>query len=229
MAKKKKTTRKELLRAEDEFLTLAERIIRFFRDNIRLLIYMGVGLALATAFYVGVEIYLGHVNRQGQAAYNAAYYQVRKAFESKEVLKELRQTQEAFSKVIENYGWAKSARLAMPQIAFTEYLSHDYNQAISYYTKFLHKVSGERSSTYKDLARLALASSYESKGELEKAINTLNLVLKGPTSPFEEFALFGLCRTYRLHGEVEKAKQTLKKFIEEHKDSPFIPLAEATL
>ena len=53
--------------------------------------------------------------------------------------------------------------------------------------------------------------------------------MKTANDPFKETVMLSLARLYRLDNQTEKAKEILKEFVEQYKDSPFLPMAKAYL
>jgi len=224
---KKKTSRKELLKGQDEFLTISARIAAYLSSHIREVRYVGIAVVVVIAAYLGVNMYLGSVNSKGQDAYNTAYYTLvekGKAIADPEKLKE---SEALFMKVIDEYSMSKAATLALPQIAHAKFVDRKYDEAIALYRKFLDK--GSRDSHYRSLTRVALAACYEADGNLETAIETLEPVLEERDDPFRESAMLGLARLYRLDNQTENEKDILKDFIESYRNSPFLPMVKARL
>jgi len=224
---KKKITRKELLKTPDEFLTFSAKAANFISAHLRQIKYVGVGIVVIAVGYMGIYSYLRYLNKNGQNAYNKAYYTLMEEMKPKPNPDNLRESEELFRKVIDDYGLSKAARLAVPQVAYLKFLDKQYDEAIALYRKFLEEVSGD--TEYESLANLALANCFEAKGDLRTAIDTLLLVVKAPENPFTETARLSLARLYRLDGQPEKAKEILEKFVESYPESPFLPFAKAHL
>ena len=223
----KKTTRKELLKGTDEFLTLSSKAVNFITTHLRELKYAGFAIAIIVVAYLGVTTYLRYVNKNGQNAYNTAYQTLTKEMKPDANLDNLRKSEELFIKVTDDYGLSKVARLALPQIAYLKFLDKKYDEAIVLYRKFLDKVSGN--TEYELMANLALAACFEAKGDLKTAMETLIPVVEVPDNSFREPAMLSLARLYRLDNRPEKAREILNEFVEQHADSPLLPFAKAQL
>jgi outer membrane protein assembly factor BamD (BamD/ComL family) len=74
-----------------------------------------------------------------------------------------------------------------------------------------------------------MAACYEAKGDLNAAMETLNILLKQPDNPFQESAMLSLARLYRLDNKDAQSQEVLKKFVEKYPTSPFLPMAKARL
>ena len=223
----KKTSRKELLKGTDEFLTLSSKAVNFITTHLRELKYAGFVIAILVVAYLGVTTYLRYVNKNGQNAYNTAYQTLTKEMKPDANPDNLRKSEELFIKVTDDYGLSKVARLALPQIAYLKFLDKKYDEAIVLYRKFLDKVSGN--TEYELMANLALAACFEAKGDLKTATETLIPVVEIPDNSFREPAMLSLARLYRLDNKPEKAREILNEFVEQHADSPLLPFAKAQL
>jgi predicted negative regulator of RcsB-dependent stress response len=223
----KKTSRKELLKGTDEFLTFSSKAVNFMTTHLSELKYAGFAIAIILVAYLGVTTYLRYVNKNGQNAYNTAYQTLTKEMKPDANPDNLRKSEELFNKVTDDYGLSKVARLALPQIAYLKFLDKKYDEAIVLYRKFLDKVSGN--TEYELMANLALAACFEAKGDLKTAMETLIPVVEIPDNSFREPAMLSLARLYRLDNKPEKAKEILNEFVEQHADSPLLPFAKAQL
>ena len=223
----KKTSRKELLKGTDEFLSLSSKAVNFITTHLRELKYAGFVIAILVVAYLGVTTYLRYVNKNGQNAYNTAYQTLTKEMKPDANPDNLRKSEELFNKVTDDYGLSKVARLALPQIAYLKFLDKKYDEAIVLYRKFLDKVSGN--TEYELMTNLALAACFEAKGDLKTAMETLIPVIEIPDNSFREPAMLSLARLYRLDNRPEKAREILNDFVEQYADSPLLPFAKAQL
>ena len=227
MANPNKPSRKELLKTEDEFLSLSAKAVMFFQDHKRHFQYVGIGIVAVIVVFLAATTYLRHANKKGQEAYNlalAAFSEVMSADSKPEKAVE---AEKLFTVVVDDHGMSRAARVALPQIAYLKFMDKKYDDAIALYREFMDEMSGERE--YEALAGLALASCYEAKGDLNTAIDTLAPLVNQPHAPFRETAMFNLARLYRLNDDSGKAQDLIRKFVEEFEDSPLAPMAKARL
>lgn len=223
---KQKTTRKELLKSPDEFLSLSSKALAFARERSRLFSYAGMVLVVCLLAYLGINTYLNYVDRKGQEAYDKAYATV-EAMGLKTDREALIKSEEQFRKVMVDYGLSDVSRLAGPQLAYLNFLEGKYDDAIPHYREFL-KTLPEK-APYRSLAELALAACYEEKGNYEQAVEMLKSVTSQKEDLFREQAMLGLARVYRLSKQRELAKGVLKEFVDTYKNSPFLAMAKAFL
>ena len=216
-----------MLKSPDEFLTLSGRIAELVADNLRTLKIIGVALVALLLIYIGFNTYMGFVNKKGQEALNTAFMSLSTIDVNTSDSEKFKETEELFMKVVNEHGFSKAAKLALPQIAYIKYLKGQYDEAMSYYNRFLEYVEGD--PQYESLARLGLAACNEEKGDFKVAINVLEPVVESSDDVFVEMAMFNLARLYRLDNNTEKARSILKTFIERYKDSPYLPLVKAQI
>ena len=223
----KKLSRKELLKAPDEFLTLSERAVIFFKEYSRQFQYVGIAVVVVILVYLGINGYLKYVNKKGQQAYNRAYYTLIKSLNGDADQKTLQESRDLFQTVIDDYGMSRVSRLASPEIANLKFREKKYDEAIALYQEYLKKVSS--GSPYEALGKLALSACYEEKGDFTAAAGVLKEILSESGDFFKEQAMLSLARVYRLSNQLEKSRETLEEFLGKYKDSAFAPMAKAHL
>jgi outer membrane protein assembly factor BamD (BamD/ComL family) len=224
MAKEKKT-RKELLKGTDEFMSLAGRVAVYVKEHSRQIQYAGIAILALAVLYMAVNTFLGYINKKGQKAYNSAYYALMEA--ASDQGPDYVKASALFEAVKKDYKYAKVSALIPAQLAYAKYLEKEYDHAIRLYEEYLDGLPEQ--SPFQSLTRLALAACYEEKGDAQGAITSYEAVMGGPDNYLRDMALFGLARAYRLSGQPQKAEEMLRRFIEEYKESPYLPLAEALL
>ena len=223
MAGSKET--KEILKKPHEFITLSARALQWAREHARPLRFAGTGLAVAALIFLAASTYLGYADRKGQDAYNKAYNALSNQDGSAKANEAITEATGLFQEVIKDHGLSDASRLALVQVAGLKFREKKYDEAISMYQTFLDKMAGE--PRYANLARFAMATCYEAKGDVKNAILLIQSVMDYPL--LKESALWNLARLHRLSNEAEKEKEILKKFTEQFPDSPFLPLAKARL
>jgi tetratricopeptide (TPR) repeat protein len=221
-----KISRKELLKKPDEFLTFSAKMIIFAKEHSHELQYLGIGLLGLALLGFGINTYLNHINKAGQEAYNMAFYAFYKNTDLENNQDKLENVEELFNRVIDEYDSSKAARLALPQLAYLNFLQGQYEESIAYYRQFLDDMPDD---PYQSLARMALAVCYEEKGEFEKAIETLEYLVSGPDDFFKEQAMLSMARIYRIMNKEEESNEILEDFIERFESSQFLSLAKAYL
>ncbi|MBW1716013.1 MAG: tetratricopeptide repeat protein [Deltaproteobacteria bacterium] len=224
---KKKITRKELLKKDDEFISLSNRVSRYVLTHAKAIKYLCYGLAIIIIIIIGIGLYYRNLNKKALAAYNIAYKALIGDSYPEMSEKKLQKSIEEFDKLIEDYGWTKMATLAIPQLAYLKFDQGKFDEAISLYQTYLEK--DKSGSIYRSMAHFGLAAAYEAKAEYQSAIGALKNIIDGKNSFLKEEALFSLGRLYALSGQPEKSREAFIDFVEEFKNSPLLPLAKAHL
>ncbi len=225
MAKGKKT-RKELLSTNDEFITLSGRAFEFAGNHKKQLEIAGCCILVIALLFVGLNFYLKNLNNRAQDEYNIGYYTLSENMGAEKKQAELDKSREDFAKVLADYKMSDLTTLALPQIAYIDFLQKKYDDAISKYQEYLKKTSEE---PYASLAKLALSKCFEEKKDYDNAISTLEKVTAGKDEYSREHAMLSLARVYRLKNDYAKSNEILKDFIEKFPSSKSIPVAKAAM
>jgi tetratricopeptide (TPR) repeat protein len=224
---KKRVTRKELLRKEDEFVSLSTRIYQFVVEHRVQIQWAAICVVAIIVIIVGISLYFRHLNQKALAAYNIAFKSLVSDSSSQAAEESIQRATEELDRLIREYGWTKVATLAIPQLAYLKFGQGNYDEAISLYETYLEKI--KTGSIYQPMAYFGLAACYEAKGEYQSAIRYLNKIIENDTSFLKEEAMFSLGRVYELSGRRELSKDTFRSFVSQFPQSPLLPLAKAHL
>jgi len=206
---KKKITRKELLKKDDEFISLSNRLYMYASSHTRQIKYAILGLIIILAAISGIGLYLRYLHTKAVAAYAIAYKNMTADLspdKEKDTIK--KKSIEELDNIIKQYGHTKIASLAIPQLAYIKFGQRKYDEAISLYKTYLEKEKSD--SIYAPMAHFGLAAAYEAKGGYESA-------------------MFSLGRVYAQTGQIEISKKVFQDFINQFTESPFLPLAKEQL
>jgi len=224
---KKRVTRKELLKKEDEFVSLSSRAAQYVSAHLKQIQYLTFSILIIILIVLGISLYLRHLNKKALAAYNRAYRSLVSDSSPEATEDTMKRSVEEFDKLIRKYGRTKMATLAIPQLAYLEYDQGNYDQAISLYQMYLKREKSD--SIYRSMAHFGLAAVYEAKGDYQSAIRHLKKIVDEGHDFLREEALFSLGRVYALSGQREMSRKTFKDFIDQFTESPLLPLAKANL
>jgi tetratricopeptide (TPR) repeat protein len=204
MAKKKKITRKELLKKEDEFISFSNRVSLYVSTHAKQIEYLGLSLVIIIVLVIGISLYFRHLNKKALIAYNLAYKNLVSDF-SPDIKKDnIQRSIEELDNIIKKYGWTKMAILAIPQLAYLKFGQGKYDEAIPLYQTYLKRDKSD--SIYRSMCLFGLAATYEAKGDHQSAISHLKKIVDGEDNFLKEEAMFSL-----------------------FKESPLLPLAKANL
>lgn len=223
----KKTTRKDLLKSEDEFLSLSSRMLSFFKSHTGALKIAAVVVAAVVLVFLSTTAFYRHINKKGQEAYNSAYLAMSENLRPDMEPEKLSEIQGLFADVVENHGMSKVADLALPQLAFLNFIEGKYDESLNSYHDFKEEQKDE--SLFTTLSSLGIAVCYEAKGEIDKAVALLEPIGSDSDNRFRETALFTLIRLHRLVGDNDQAADLAAKFITDFKGSSFEPIVKTYL
>jgi predicted negative regulator of RcsB-dependent stress response len=224
---KKRITRKELLKGEDELVSLSSRVARYVSAHLKQIQYLAFSILIIIIIILGISLYLRHLNKKALAAYNRAYRSLMLDSSPGATEDNLKRSIEEFDELIRKYGKTKMAILSVPQLAYLEYDQGKYDEAISLYQMYLKREKFD--SIYASMAHFGLAAVYEAKGDYKSAISHLKKIVDEEHDVLKEEALFCLGRVYALNGQREMSRETFKDFIDQFTESPLLPLAKANL
>jgi len=224
---KKKTTRKELLKKDDEFISLSTRFFEYVSTHGKQIQYLTVSVMIIIAIVIGISFYFKHLNKKSLAAYNLAYTNLVSDSSSDISEDTITKSIEELDSLIKKYGWTKMATLAIPQLAYLKFGQGKYDEAISLYQTYLKK--DKSASIYHLMTHFGLAAAYEAKSEHQSAIQHLKKIIDDENNFLKEEAMFSLGRLYALSGQQEMSKETFRDFVNQFKESPLVPLAKANL
>ncbi|MFO8163218.1 MAG: tetratricopeptide repeat protein [Thermodesulfobacteriota bacterium] len=224
---KKKITRKELLKKDDEFISLSNRFFQYVSTHTKQLQYLIISLMIIIAIVVGISLYFKQLNKKALAAYNLAYSNLVSDSSSDKKEDAINKSIEELDRLIRKYGWTKMSTLAIPQLAYIKFGQGNYDEAISLYQTYLKKTKS--TSIYHSMAHFGLAAAYEAKSEHQSAIKHLKKILDDKNDFLKEEAMFSLGRVYALNSQKKLSEETFKEFANQFRESPLLPLARANI
>lgn len=201
-----KMTRKELLNAQDDFVTTTGTIVTLIKKNpLRLAAVAAIIIVLITS---GTGFYYWKSNRERSAmlAYNNAYNNSQMTLQ-----------------VIQDYADTKAGKLSRLRMADLAYSKADYSMALNYGNDFIN-TWGHEDIFYWD-GIITIAASYMELGEKEKGLPLLDDCIKSAPEYIQDQALFYKAQALIALGKNDDAKQSLMKISEQNKDIAEISLA----
>jgi tetratricopeptide (TPR) repeat protein len=217
MAKKKRVSRKQLLKEPDEFLTFSAKMINFAHENQNQVTYALIAIVVAVMAVFAFRYFSSVSERKAYALFEEglAYY-VGQTFNEQSA-----QFDEAakgkLAKLLQDYSSTKAARLSLPLYADMNYKEGSYDKAIELYRKALEDFSHEQSL----IAILwnGLAYSYEGKRDYQSALGCFQKVaeLKGNFLKAETY--FNIGRMHEAMNNKQKAMEAYDRVANEYANS----------
>jgi len=220
MAKKRKKTRKELLKEPDEFMTLTGKMIQFVTDHkTQITVGLGIVLALAVVFSA-VRFFSIRAENKASAMLEQSMNRYSNLQDQKKPDEIYNELSGSFQTILQKYGGKNSGKLARLIFANICYDAGKYKQAIDLYDTSL-KDFAEHPMIHTQILN-SLAYTYEQQKEYAKAVSYFEKISAAPEQILRDEALFHLGRLYSKLGQTEKSKTAYEKIISDHPDFIYI-------
>ncbi len=208
---KRRMTKKDL--KQDEFLEFIYKAERFFRQNVKLLSYIAMGVAIVVV--IGLIMYNSRKSAEVQAS--AAVGAAQSLFDQgkyTQVIEELRP-------VFEQYQGTSNAGIAVYYIASAYNRQGNYEQATNYYELYLNKYDNDRLLSASALAVLGAIQADDQN--YEDAMNRYQKAIRRAPHRFlaHQFTLEA-ARTAFTAGQLANAETMLSTLLENEQIEPQI-------
>jgi tetratricopeptide (TPR) repeat protein len=222
MAKKRKKTRKELLREPDEFMTISGKLIGFAVDHKNQLAY-ALGIIVILALIISGYRFFSIRAENNAAALldkNLTKYNSLKA--DKQPDEVYGEVSADFQFILDKYKGKESAKLARIIYANICYNAGKYKQAIELFKTALTDFAKYPMIHQQILSNLGYA--YEQEKDYSTAVGYFEKISTAPEPIMRDEALFHLGRLYDKLGENEKSQEAYNKILTDHQDFIYIDL-----
>ncbi len=222
MAKKRKKTRKELLKEPDEFMTLSGKLIKFAVEHKKQLTY-GLGIILALLVIIsGVRFFSIRAENKASAMLNQSLTEYNRLKVEKTPAAVYGAVSSGFQNILQKYGGKHSGRIARLLYANICYDAGKYQQAIDLYNTSVKDF--EKQPVIHSQILSSLGYAYEQQQEYSKAISYFEKISTAPGQILQDEALFHLGRLYNKLGQPQKSKAAYQKIISDHPDYIYIDI-----
>ncbi len=217
MAKKKRISRKKLLKEPDEFLTFSARAIRFVVDNQKPVFGILIGVVVVVLAFAGLRYFSNLSEKKAYAMFEQGrmHYMAENSQDTK--APEQEKAAEQFEKVITKYPSTDAARFSLLIYADMSYQNGDYQRAIELYQKALGAFSGEGS--IQKLIWNGLAYAYEAQKDYKSAAEYFQRITETQDEFIKADACYNLGRTMDALNHQEKALEAYNKVVQAHPGS----------
>lgn len=223
MAKKKRVTRKKLLKEPDEFLTTSGKVLRYTIDH-KTQMFWAMGIL------AGIIIIASSISYFVNAAENKAFALLDQAMTDYGSMEEIEGDEQAFlevekpfQQILDTYGGRKGGKFARLIFADICYTTGRMDKAISLYQQALEDF--KQVQPYDAMILKALGYAYEEKKDFAEAIQYFERITSAADELMKDEALFALGRLYLAVGQNEKGIATYKQLIADFPDYMHIEIA----
>ncbi len=220
MAKKKRISRKKLLKGPDEFVTFWARAIQLATDHQRQISYALGGLLVVVLVFAAFRYFSGLSEHRAYAVFEQGLVH----YLGRASGKDPSHAKEKFAEVLNKYSSTSAAQLSLPLYADISYEEGSYDKAIELYGKALDSFSEED-----DLGTLVLNSlgyAYEGKKDYNMAAQCFQKIVESEGELFKADAYFNLGRMYEAVSNPEKAREAYDKLVNDYPESANVRMAK---
>lgn len=224
MAKKRKKTRKELLKEPDEFITLTGKLIRFAVDHKTQLTY-GLGIVLALVIIIsGIRFFSIRAEIKAAAMFDHSLAEYDNLKNQKSPGELYSAVSGGFQNIVQKYGGKDSGKLARLVYANICYDAGRYKEAIELYEAALKDFETHAMIYSQILNNLGYA--YEQQKDYATAVSYFEKTSEAPQQILRDEALFSLGRLYARLGQPEKSKAAYQKIVSDYPDFIYIDMVK---
>jgi tetratricopeptide (TPR) repeat protein len=224
MAKKRRVTRKKLLKEPDEFITTTGRLIRWSQQYQKQLSYAVAAVFVSLVAIAGFRYFANQAENTAFQLLNQATVKYESRLNAVGPEKAYQETKEDFEYILNKYKRKHGGKLACVVFANINYDAGNPDQAILLYEQAL-KVQGKESSL-RNLIFSSLGYAYELKNDLQTAISYFEKIMESDDPMIKDVALFNQGRLHEALGDVSKSKDAYKRLVSDYADSVYFELAK---
>ncbi|MDY6955174.1 MAG: tetratricopeptide repeat protein [Thermodesulfobacteriota bacterium] len=212
MAKKKRISRKQLLKEPDEFLTLSARALQFAAENRKQLSYVVVGLVVVLLVGAAIGYFLNLSQRRAYRVFDEgiSHYVAQVSGEKSALV--VGMATERFAEAIEKHGSTRAAELSLPLYGNLQYEAGSYDKAIALYRQALDAFPGEEAM--EKLIWNGLGYAYEGNGEYQAAVEWFKKIADSESRFLKAEAYYHLGRVYEAMGKGQEAREAYQRLVE---------------
>lgn len=224
MAKKKRVTRKQLLKKPDEFLTFSARAIRFISNNQKPVFGVMIGVVVVVLSFAGFRYFSNLSERKAYAMFEEGRLHYLAEISGDKTAPAQENATEQFEKIIRKYPSTSAARFSLLVYADMSYHRGDYQKAIELYQKALGAFSGEGS--IQKLIWGGLAYAYEAEKDYKSAAEYFRRITETQDEFMKADACYNLGRIMETLNHQEKALGAYNKVVQAYPDSVGFQIAK---
>ncbi len=224
MAKKKKVTRKQLLKGPDEFLTFSRRLFRYVMEHVR---EISTGLAVIFGILIiiaGIRYFAERSENQASALLEQALTQYETVLKDEGQEKAYADAGTDFQKLLKEYGGKDAGKVGRVIYAGICHDAGDADKAIKLYKTALQDF--DANPAYKNLILSGIGYAFEKKGDKTAAVTHFEKIAQGSDPLMKDEAFYNLGRLYAEMGESDKSVHAFKTLMSDYSDSLYIELVK---
>jgi tetratricopeptide (TPR) repeat protein len=224
MAKRKKISRKKLLKEPDEFITFSGRMFQFTMEHKTQLTY-AVSIVIALIVLLsGYRFFALRSENKALALLDQATEKYQAALQDQDLNAAYRAVSGDFQIILNKYGSKEGGKLAQVMFANICYDAGEYGKAVELYKKSLKNF--ENYPLIQNLILSGLGYAHEQLNENQLAASYFEQIAASDVQILRDEALFNLGVLYDKLGENEKSAKAFNRIMSDHQDSVYIDMVK---
>ncbi len=213
------TTRKQLLKEPDQFITFSGKLISFGRSNLKTIL-IGAGIFVALLLIVATVRQVSNRNEsRASERIEKAVVKYSAALKDTNPKAAYDQVQTDFTDIFDEYGSKNAVKIARIVYGDISYNAADADTAIAMYTRALNDF--DQSPALKNIVLSGLGHAYVLKKEFPQAIRYFEMISADNEKTMKSGAHFNLAGLYEETGEKEKSTALYKQLLADFPDTMY--------
>jgi tetratricopeptide (TPR) repeat protein len=224
MAKKKRVTRKQLLKEPDEFLTFSAKAIQFIANNRRPVLGVVIGVVVVAVALSGFRYFSRLSERKAYAMFEKGRMRYWAEISGEKEPAVLEEAGKPFEVVLKKYPSTSAARLSLIVYADMSHHKGDYQRAIELYQEALKAFSGE--GALRKLIWNGLGYSHEAQKAYKAAAEYFEKITDTQDEFMKGDAYYNLARMMEAMEHQQGALEAYSKVVDAYPDSVGFQIAK---
>ena len=224
MAKKKRVTRKQLLKEPDEFITFSGKLIQFGMQYKTQLTYVAAVLVALIVVVSGYRFFSIRSENAAEALLNQALAKYQSALDGQDSQKAYQSVSADFQLILNQYGSKNSGKIARIIFANISFDAGEYAKAIELYRQSMEDFKDH--AFMNNLIRSDLGYAHEQLNDIPSALSYFEKIAENQEPILRDEALFNLGVLYEKSGDHQKSAEAFQRIINEHPDSMYIEIVK---
>jgi tetratricopeptide (TPR) repeat protein len=224
MAKRKKVSRKKLLKEPDEFITFSGKLIQFGMQNQKQITYAAGIVVALLVLLAGYRFFAARSENKAMSLLNQAAAKYEMSLQIEDANQAYQSVAADFQNLLDRYGNRKGGKLAGVIFANICFDAGEYSRSIELYAK-----AQDDYKTHPIIYNLILSGlgyAYEQLNENERAATYFEKIVAGDNQLLHDEALFNLGVLYEKLGEGEKSQKAFNRITSDHPDSMYMEIVK---
>ena len=227
MAKKKKITRKQLLKEPDEFITFTGKLFRFAKKYPAQISYTLGGIFILIIAISGIEYFSNKAENEALALLGKGITKYATIVKNEGPDKAFLDVDKDFQDILGKYSRKDGGKLTRVVYANICYKAGHYDKAIKLFNKALEDFDDNQ--FIKNLILSSIGYVFKERKDYKTAAKYFEMIVAEPEAVMKDEALFNLGWIYDAIGNYDKSINAFNKIISDHTDSMYIEIEKERL